>query len=454
MYRKLSMVLFPLSTLALVGTAVWGYNQQQQKNEVMVRGENQYQRAFHDLSFHVEKLHTELGNTLALNSTSSDSYRKGLVNVWRLTSEAQSEVNQLPLALLPFNKTEEFLSKVAKFSYQTSVRDLTQKPLTDGEVKTLSTLYQHSKDITKDLRGVQDKVIANNLRWMDVQTALGHNTEPNDNTIIDGFKTVDKKVGEYNDLKEGPFTMSTQAKYSAKMLDGNDISEQEVRQKAAAFLGVNNPAVFQVVKNGNGGSEYESYTCTLPGGKNGTDLSMDFTKKGGQLIYYLNPRDVKSAKLNVEQSRAAAEQFLERHGYKNMTAVSFDRHQNICNMTFARQDQDTVVYPEKLVVNVALDDGQIIGLQGTDYVFANRKHPLLGQEPKISVEEARKHLSPKLKVTRQTKALIMNDMNEEVLCHEFIGTMNGQIYRIYVNGDNGVEEKVETIRQEDIQEAK
>ncbi|WP_217556242.1 germination protein YpeB [Paenibacillus sp. GbtcB18] len=453
MYRRMSMVLFPVCAAALVGTGVWGYSQQKQKNQVSIKAENQYQRAFHDLSYHIEKLHTELGNTLAINSTSNDTYRKGLVNVWRLTSQAQNEVNQLPLGLLPFNKTEEFLANVSKFSYQTSTRDLTKKPLTDGELKTLSTLYQHSKEITGDLRGVQEKVIANNLRWMDVDLALGANKEPNDNTIIDGFKTVDKKVGSYNDLKEGPFTMSTQSKYTAQMLDGPEIDEQEVRKKAAAFLGVNNPTIFHVVKNGNGAVEYESYTCTLPG-KNGTDITMDFTKKGGHLIYFMNPRDVKSTKLQVEQTRAAAAQFLERHGYKNMTAVSFDRHSNICNMTFAKQEKDTVIYPEKLVVNVALDDGQILGLQGTDFVFANRNHKNIDQEPKLSKEEARSHLSPQLKVTRHTKALIVNDLNQEVLCHEFIGSLNGQTYRIYVNGEDGTEEKVETIRKEDAEQAK
>ncbi|MNR08293.1 Sporulation protein YpeB [compost metagenome] len=78
---------------------------------------------------------------------------------------------------------------------------------------------------------------------------------------------------------------------------------------------------------------------------------------------------------------------------------------------------------------------------------------MIGQ-PKISVEEARKHLNAKMKVSSESLAIIKNDIDEEVLCHEFIGTLNNNIYRIYVNADVGMEEKIETIRQDQVEAAK
>ncbi len=76
MYKRLSIVMFPILLVALIGTGFWGYLEHQEKNSVLIKAENQYQRAFHDLSFHVDKLHTEIGNTLAVNSTSQDAYKK------------------------------------------------------------------------------------------------------------------------------------------------------------------------------------------------------------------------------------------------------------------------------------------------------------------------------------------------------------------------------------------
>ena len=78
MYKRLSAIFFPIATVLLIGALMWGYQENQEKNSILIKAENQYQRAFHNLSFHVDKLHGELGNTLAVHSASTGSQRKGL----------------------------------------------------------------------------------------------------------------------------------------------------------------------------------------------------------------------------------------------------------------------------------------------------------------------------------------------------------------------------------------
>jgi spore germination protein len=452
MYKRISMVMFPFVALAFIGTAVWGYLEHQDKNSILIKAENQYQRAFHDLSFHMDKLHTELGNTLAVNSTSQNSYRKGLVNVWRLTSEAQNDINQLPLSLLPFNKTEDFLAHMANFSYRTSVRDWGKQPMNDGELKTLNELYNHSKELTGELRGVQDKVITKGLRWMDVEVALATEKEPRDNTIIDGFSTVDKKVGEYAEINWGPGNSIDNQKMNAKALSGNEMNPEEIKKKAAGFLNQSDTSTMQVVADGSDGTDYQAYSVTIPGGKNRQDdIQMDFTKKGGQLVYYMNSRPVAAAAVDIRQARDLADEFLDQHGYRDMSAVSYDQYQNVANIVFVKRQNDITIYPEQISATVALDTGEVTGIQATDYVFAQKKRHF--GTPKVSQVEARKTLSPKLEVTAQSLAIIKNELDEEVLCHEFIGKMNGNGYRIYVNGETGEEEKIETIRFQETQAA-
>jgi spore germination protein len=448
LYQRLSMVMFPIVTVAFIGTAVWGYLEHQDKNSILIKAENQYQRAFHDLSFHMDKLHSELGHTLAVNSTSQSAYRKGLVNVWRLTSEAQSDINQLPLSLLPFNKTEEFLANLANFSYRTSVRDLSKEPLQDGEMKTLSALFDHSKELTAELRGVQDKVITQNLRWMDVEVSLASQREPSDSVIIDGFSSVDKKVSAYPEINWGPGSMAGMHTTNVRALSGNMLSAADIKKKAAQFLNLSDVSALQVFENGSGGTNYQSYSVTLPSGNNGGNgIQMDFTKKGGQLVYYMNPRAVTKTILDIRQARDVANEFLDQHGYTDMSAVSYDQYDHSANIVFAKRQNGITLYPEQIDVNVALDDGEITGIQATDYVFSQKEHKL--GTPKVSGEEARKTLSPKLDVSSQSLAVIKNDLEQEVLCYEFIGKMNGEGYRIYVNGDTGDDEKIETITMQE-----
>ncbi|MEW9699019.1 germination protein YpeB [Paenibacillus sp. SI8] len=453
MYKRLSIVMFPFLVLAVIGASVWGYLEHQEKNTILIKAENQYQRAFHDLSFHVDKLQTELGNTLAVNTASEPSYRKGLVNVWRLTSQAQNDINQLPLSLLPFNKTQDFLANMANFSYRMSVRDMTKQPLNEQEVKTLTALYDHSKDITTELRGVQSKVITNNLRWMDVETALVSQNEVHDNAIIDGFSTVDKKVGAYEEMNWGPGNLSIFSKNDVKMLSGEEMTADSVKQKAAQFLGTTDTAQMKVIENGNAGPEYQSFSVVVPGvGGTEGDIQMDYTKKGGHLIYFMKPRNVPATKFDLRQARDVANEFLDQHEYKDMSAVSYNQYQNTANIIFAKREKEITIYPQQVSVMVALDNLEVTGVQATDYVFGQKQRNL-GAAPKVSVEEARKTLSKTMEVTSQSLAIIKNDLDEEVLCHEFIGKMNGNLYRVYVNGDLGTEEKIENIRPEQAAEA-
>lgn len=444
MYKRLSAVMFPLTALLLIGALVWGYQENQEKNAILIKAENQYQRAFHDLSYHMERLHGELGNTLAVNSASNGMHRKGLVNVWRLTSEAQNEINQLPLTLLPFSKTEEFLSKISNFSYKAGIRDFTKKPLTDGELSNLKALYNSSGEISKDLQEVQNKVIGNRLRWMDVESALATEEKAEDNTIIDGFKTVDKRVGAYPELDWGPSVASIYDKRSVKMLGGTPVTPEDIKRKAIKFADAGQNAQVDVIENGKN-TEWPSYTATVSGTNNNHVISMDFTKNGGLLISYYDNREVGPAKISIQEAATKAEQFLKKKGYPNMTAVSADRYDNIGNLTFVTKQDDVLIYPEKMTIRMGLDTGTAIGFEAGEYVNEhkdNRKIP----KPKLTLAEAKKFLNSDFKEQYNRLAWIKNDDSVEVLTYEFGGAVNGTNYRIYINAEDGIEESVEEIR--------
>ncbi|MBX6394808.1 MAG: germination protein YpeB, partial [Alicyclobacillaceae bacterium] len=68
MYRRMASVLTPALALALVVSAFWGYREHRQKQALLLKAENQYQRAFHDLTTHVDQLQDELGKAMAINS--------------------------------------------------------------------------------------------------------------------------------------------------------------------------------------------------------------------------------------------------------------------------------------------------------------------------------------------------------------------------------------------------
>ncbi|MCF6093517.1 germination protein YpeB [Microaerobacter geothermalis] len=446
MYKWISGILLPVLLVALVAVGFWGYQENQEKNSILIKAENQYQRAFHDLNYHMDKLTDEIGRTLAVNSRKMTT--ECLTNIWRLAYAAQSDVGQLPLTLMPFNKTEEFLAKIADFSYQTALRDLEKRPLSQEEKATLSTLYSSAKKIRKELNGVQTKVIDKQLRWMDVETALATEDKQMDNTIIDGFKTVDKQVQEYHDIDWGATVsnLETRKKERIKNIKGKEITAEQAKEKAYSYLGLPKGSVLKVSENKEG-LEYKSYSISLDNPKSKQDIKMDVTKTGGHVIWFLNNRDVAQPKIDLEQARVKADQFLKRHGYPPMESIKMNQYDNLGLFTFVYKQGNVFVYPDAITVKVALDKGEVIGLNAEEYLLSHTKREI--PRPALSENEARSKVNGNVKVQESRLVLIESDGGKEVLTYEFLTTLNDETYRIYINALTGEEEEVEKLKEEE-----
>ncbi|MED3780907.1 germination protein YpeB [Heyndrickxia sporothermodurans] len=435
-------IIITVLTLGVIGTGAWGYQEHREKNAILMNAENNYQRAFHDLAYQMDTLHDKIGTTLAMNSRKSLS--PVLADVWRLTSEAHNNVGQLPLTLLPFNKTEEFLSNIGKFSYRTAVRDLDKEPLTKDEYGTLKKLYSQSANIQDELRKVQHLVLKNNLRWMDVEMALATGKEASDNTIIDGFKTVEKTVKGYDESNmTDPSLMSYQKKnQNFEDAPGKKISKEEAIQIAKKFTNKNNLSKVKVTESGKG-SKFGFFSVTFVD-SNGNEGNIDITKKGGHPIYFIERRDIAKQKLSLNEGMNSAKKFIENNHIKNMEEFETTQYDTIGVYSFVTVENGIRIYPETLKIKTALDNGEIVGFTAQDLLKNKKKRNI--PNPKLSKKEAKKHINPNLKIMEDRRSLIVNDLGKEVLCYEFLGTLNNDTYRIFINADSGVEEKVEKLK--------
>ncbi len=435
-------ILIGILVIGIAGTAYWGYQEHQEKNAVLLNAENNYQRAFHNLSYRMDLLHDKIGATLAMNSRRSLS--PSLIEVWRLTSQAHGDVGQLPLTLLPFNKTEEFLANIGNFSYRTAVRDLDKEPLTKDEYETLKVLYKQSDQIQNELRNVQHLVLKNNLRWMDVELALASGKESTDNTIIDGFKTVEKTVTGYDESDQGLTFANMQKKdENFKKIKGKTISRKEAISIAKKYLKFSGNAEVKATENGNG-SDYGFYSVSIKNKQNGQEASMDITKKAGHPIWFMNNREIKKQAISLNEASNKAKAFLMETGFKDLEGFESTQFDNVGVFNFVTNLNGIRIYPEAVKVKVALDNGDIIGLSAEEYLksFQTRKF----EKPALTMEQARSMVNPNLKVMEDRQAVIVNDLNEEVLCYEFLGTIGNDTYRIFINAKNGYEEEVEKLK--------
>jgi spore germination protein len=436
-------IVITVLALGIAGTAFWGYREHQDKNAVLLNAENNYQRAFHDLSYQMDLLHDRLGATLAMNSRKSLS--PALAEVWRISSQAHNDVGQLPLTLMPFNNTVEFLSKVGNFSYQTAIRDLDKEPLSNKEYNSLKSLYKQSGDIQNNLRNVQNKVLKNNLRWMDVETALASRKETANNTIVDGFKTVEQTVSGYDETDFGPtFTNMQQNEVDYNNLPGRIISKKDAVAVAKKYMGFTNKTKINVSENGKG-SDYGFYSVTLKNPQTNAESSIDITKKGGFPIWFMNTRKINKQTISLNSASNHAAAFLKRAGFKGLDLSDSTQYDSIGVFNFVTKQNNVWIYPESIKVKVALDNGDIVGLSAEDYLQSHQANRVIST-PKISMAQARTKLNPNLKVMQEQQAVILNKSNQDVLCYEFLGVIGEDTYQIFINADNGNEEEVQKLK--------
>ncbi|WP_046173736.1 germination protein YpeB [Domibacillus indicus] len=426
----------------LVGTAVWGYSQYRQKQELLIEAENSYQQAFHELVYQVDVIHDRTGEALAMNSKTN--LTPALTDVWRLTSEAHNAISRLPLGFTPFSKTEEFLGNSGDFTHKTAVRDLDKEPLTDKEYTQLESLYKQSADIQNELRSVQLDVLDKNLRWTDVSRAASEGEEPRDNSVIDGFNSVEKKATEFSEAETfGPSQVQKSVSDDAlKKLSGTEISKKEAAQRAKDYFQVD--AEVTAVESSLKGAAVPFYNVSVTG-QNGEEATMDIMKKGGYPLTFVVNKTPGKSRISLNEASEKASAFLKKHGFKEMVPTESAQYDHTGVFTFTRKIDDTLVYPESVVVKAALDTGEVTGLEAQNY-WKNKKERSI-PEPALSEEQAKKELHPKLTVMETKKAIVTNEEMKDVLCYEFLAENGTASYRIFINADNGNEERIEKLQE-------
>lgn len=432
-------IVIAVLSLGMIGTGVWGYQEHQEKNAILIQAENDYQRAFHELTYHMDLLNNELGSALAMNSSRGLSPQ--LADIWRISSDALSNVGQLPLGLLPFNKTEEFLSNISDFTYRTAVRDLDDEPLSEEETKLLESLYEQSGEIKNELRQVQHLALENNLRWMDVEVALANGDELVDNTIIDGLKTVEDKLEGFQETNvDSPIIGVSSKNHAYENITGEEISQEEALEKSKDLFEAGDQDKLSITKSGDG-ADIPFYSISYQNeNKRGY---MDMSVQGGLPMTMLVERNVDEAKISLNEGMEIAQAFLQELNFEDMQLLNSSQFDNIGVYSFLYNQDGVRIYPDTLEIKVALDNGDILGLTAKNYLMNHTDRDL--PEPEITEEEAKEAVNPNVDIQEEYLAVIDNDLGEEVLVYEFLGVYNDETYRIFINAADGREEKVEML---------
>jgi spore germination protein len=173
------------------------------------------------------------------------------------------------------------------------------------------------------------------------------------------------------------------------------------------------------------------------------DVYLEITKQGGQVRLFKDRRQLGLRLLTAADAKARALNALSAFGWSNMAITSVIDNGSSIQIEAVSEINGIRYYPDKVIVNVAMDNGQINGIDATPYWAYHHSRAL--PQSKLTLDEARKKLRRDFLSGENRMALIPKEGNQEVLCYEFRGRYKGEEYIIYLNVATGAEEQIKRV---------
>ncbi|NLK35393.1 MAG: germination protein YpeB [Gracilibacteraceae bacterium] len=435
-YQKVTVVL----AAALILAGFFGYNTYSEKKQYQTFLQNSYQRSFRELVSDVENIKLLLEKAEVSASPLQSSAL--MSQTWMQSYSAAENLGQLPITHVSLSKTEKYLNQVGDYSYSLSRTGAQNKNISEKDMDQISKLRAYAGELLGELHEMEKDVSQGKIRFGEIRKkgrlALRRASQ---DAVEVSFRNIEDKFSEYPSLiYDGPFSDNV-IEGKPKGLDGENVSLEKAKEKARKFVGEDKAG--KIIETSSGKGKIHTYGLEVsPKDKDkGNPVNIDITKKGGYVLWMLNPRDIPEKKLTDWQASDKAKKFLKEQGFGELTETYFLKNDNTTTITFIGVSEDGVlIYPDLIKVKVALDNGEIVGFDAYQYLMSHRKRDI--PKPRLTEEEARKKVSERIKVERVKLAIIPMPGDKEQLCYEFKGKYNNSDYFVYINAENGNEENI------------
>lgn len=427
-----------ISILVVIGLSITIYAKQE---ELVRTTENGYNMAFYELVDYVKNVESYLAK--AQISTSPEHSAETLTYLWREANLAQSYLSMLPIESQELENTEKFLNQVSDYSFALSRKNIYNEKLTEEDFKNLKDLHTYSVELTNTLIQLAADIESDRITWKDLSNNKDvQMAQQVDNISKESFNNMEENLHQYSGLiYDGAFS-EHMLNSNKKGLIGDDIDEEKAKQKGEEYIGkenIKNMQSYGLSQNAN----IEAFNFVVQTEKN-DNINIAITKKGGHLLYMNANRDVNAEMLQYDQVNEIGKKYLADKGFPSMKETYYIKQDGVITINYAYEQDGVVMYPDLIKLKVALDDGEILGVETTGYLNNHEQRDL--SNIKITKEQAKEKINNTLEILSEGLAVIPTKWQTEVLCYEFKGKIDGTEFLVYINAENGREQDILVIK--------
>lgn len=439
LFKKRALLAIFVSIM-IAGTSTFGTLMYLDRRDYRNYLENQYSRNLYDLIADVENLQVALSKVEVAGSP-----KRSLLlfsQIWKDANTAQYKLNSLPISHVAISQTSKFLSQVGDFCYALLKATNNGDDLTDQQWTNVSKLRDYAGYLTGELHSMEQEVSQGGLKWGAIKHEGRQIFKNQAQDPVDvKFQSISQELQqEYPTLiYDGPFAENV-LNIKPRIISESEVTLDKAKAVASEILGKDRVESISTYSD-KGGSQIPVYGLSVKiKGRKDNNVNIDISKNGGKVVYMLDSREIGEEKLSVKEATSRGIKFLEEHGYKDMIPSFVLKYDSVAVINYVFVKNKVVVYPDQIKVKVALDNGEIIGIESQHYLVAHYDRDI--PSAKISLSEAQKNISQKLKIKNIRMAIIPLESMREVLCYEFYGEYNDESYIVYINALDGNEERI------------
>lgn len=439
---KKSIIYTVIVTLIIVFSSTFAILMTLERNDYRNYLQGEYGKSMYELIDAVKNIRVNLAKAEVVGSR-----EQGIVvfeEIFRYSAIAGDKLHSLPVSQKDISNTSKFLSQVGDFCYSLGNSSSKGEQLTDKDYSDIDRLKKESINLENELDNVSNNINQGQVKWGEIRKKVtGVLAKNNADSAASQFGSIQKQVVQYPALiYDGPFSDNT-LEINPKVNSKKEISQKQAEKIARKIIDsnkINGLKTESLTEKGN--IKVYRFTANLKS-NNGKkeNVTCEISKNGGDVLYLINDRVINNSNINMDKAIDTGKKYLIDLGYKNMVPTYSLRYGNEAVINYVYKQNDIIIYPDQIKLKIALDNGEIVGIESEKYLVAHEDNRNI-KSPKINLNIANQRVGKRLKITGERLVVVPTESNKEVLCYEFSGHYNEDEFKVYINAYTGYEERI------------
>lgn len=431
-------IIITIAIIVLLGAIIiLGYNLYKKNQESTLASENLYNQSLYEVIYYMDNVKNYLAKSTI--STGAANGTETLTDLCREAELAQTHLSMLPIQAQELEKTQKFLNQVTEYSCSLARKTVKGKDLSSEDIKNLEELHSYSIEISNVVNQIAFDLNAGNMKWRDLVKSENVDFAQQVSSDFNLANSLEENLHEYSGLiYDGAYSehIVTSEK---KALKGDKISEEDAKNKAEDFIGKDKIQEIESLGLSAEDAAVRAYSFSIRN-KDDEHITISISEIGGFIVYMNSDRNVSEEKLSYEEANEKGKEFLTQKGFENMEQTYYLKNEGIITINYAYSQNGVIMYPDLIKVKIALDDGEVLGIETTGYLNNHTERDV--SKVKISKEKAKEKLNKNLNIQSELLAVIPTEWKTEILCYEFKGKVEDTEYLVYINAETGEEQEI------------